>query len=1692
MISLKTTPQGVIPQKQTSVPQESHGVAGTPPSTAGIVPEEKKEKSQAVVSQPVPVPQEKPTSIKRDFETLPRFYKATWSPDRPGYVPPPKKYVEETKETTATIGGGRIANPIAQPTASNPAVQNTSGSTSVGNKKDIQKSSELQLSPIQKESCLEPSRNDIVDYGLEDDDFISIVQALFSKLTLKGLPSLEIPPPSYAITLLNMHAFFERANRKEFLSDIDYMTALALFGGRRFLQASEILRKLESELLNKIESSGGDQCLSYPSPKGGSSSLIRSSYSRFPTKGTISGSGANTATNSSAQAIRLMNKASKLEVLIADGMNQHFQLSEKLNSLKRATDLFLGMRVSPSVMSAPSKFYGEDIYTSLIKLHPHLTRLLLILLTDQSECLKAATLRTLDFVLENMGCSLGNYVVHILKAIVSTYPNSSAPPFAHDSFNASLLSNTSGYPAHSDPNKISPRIEAAIYGKDITKKKLSFEETTGSLPANYIPIIMDQSMQSSRKYLTMYNHLLETYVSVLSSISSQILHHIFTGVILSHSFAPEISLDLRAILLRIAEKIVTICQGDLILNPIFLTGIMNEQNSQNEQLASAAQTLWQALRAKIFPNCSPKSKKQIIDWLYEGLVGLAEAMAREDKNTGQNEEGGISAKAEEEIVYKLAKFIDVAIVLTADKPSQEEGNALVLRPKVEDRADMISLVNPLIYWLSFTMAAEGRMELFKQTWSCLSSILNSLRDLMDFDVNALLLPLLAKVNDHCKHSCPTLPMLQFLTIVLKGLKLHSDPEFNVNRDQETESHTKEMQMFLTEFIQNLSSHIPSFPSEDIFGVFDTLLELALPYLIVDQIPFLVADLTDKFTLKSKKQKASLGNLIQGILKSSVTYIENNKQLLAKAILTEASSNVVTFFDVVLDYCMIQNKDVDFTALEILGKKDSKKPGNLHEKFMEKLNFLIDLLKSLSENHRSLYCKLIRYQNLGEFLKNLINNGHSSIRLRAHEIMEILCNYYIAHMQNVVANRQNHNSFLMRQQEESKKIREISAGSDLSSALTSNEMIRKDQLLLGKHILGVVKQSLEVTPDSYMQFNSLILLDLMFQSILPVPSFSAELEKNKSQKKSPEKGAKISGIIDLEQAEYDQLNVEYRSHDYKYLNMRMLAILKLWPYIQNSLNSPWSNIRSISYGLICSMLKVDIHDYKGSFKDKLKSIVLPLLLNLLGSKESESKAGGLNILGSLCGLSYDVTRQSNLGDSLIFFRRNSGFVSLAIWQQVFDLQEDWDSTIREAAIVLIQLSAPRDSVRHFHKVQVESKNLKMNFLATRLGNFCKIASSQIMQFGTSKKRPSEEISSLLETLDLVGRTTDITTTGMDEDIIRLECGAPGLNSKSNLSMLGSANNNTTNTKNTITANETSNLNNKIADSNNTSSFISSNEEPEEADEEYFFIDKYSDDQIKDIISIFRNDFKPPKNLWIEKNAGDSQEICDYDYDEMAVAAGVPSSSGTLPIGSKALAGELPLSGTSGRPYQIVDILEDKLVDNIIPAVREKPIEKEKQNQVRQKAVGIIPASSISSGTNPIKNEQILQVAPKKPELAYGERFEPGEKQHKLTSEPEKKKNDPLDAEPYKFFTPDEDYNPDDLEIIDVEDEEFLGQLEGGEVPVLKNAYATKKSKRPPEARGKSGGKARVAPGIGGAESTAASKCACCCFSKNRTCSPSCIN
>ncbi len=87
--------------------------------------------------------------------------------------------------------------------------------------------------------------------------------------------------------------------------------------------------------------------------------------------------------------------------------------------------------------------------------------------------------------------------------------------------------------------------------------------------------------------------------------------------------------------------------------------------------------------------------------------------------------------------------------------------------------------------------------------------------------------------------------------------------------------------------------------------------------------------------------------------------------------------------------------------------------------------------------------------------------------------------------------------------------------------------------------------------------------------------------NKSnQNQSNEKYGRntFENAIDIETIEINESTPELEVTDERYLHMRLNLVFKLWPFIQSALNSAWSNIRSICYGLICSMLKVDLRDF----------------------------------------------------------------------------------------------------------------------------------------------------------------------------------------------------------------------------------------------------------------------------------------------------------------------------------------------------------------------------------------------------------------------------------------------------------------------------------------------------------------------------------
>ena len=73
---------------------------------------------------------------------------------------------------------------------------------------------------------------------------------------------------------------------------------------------------------------------------------------------------------------------------------------------------------------------------------------------------------------------------------------------------------------------------------------------------------------------------------------------------------------------------------------------------------------------------------------------------------------------------------------------------------------------------------------------------------------------------------------------------------------------------------------------------------------------------------------------------------------------------------------------------------------------------------------------------------------------------------------------------------------------------------------------------------------------------------------------------------------------------------MLYSLKIWKFLEDSLKSSWSTIRSISFGVIClvikgaSAMRLKANDSVKSLS-KLKSFVMPLVNNLLNSAKNQN-------------------------------------------------------------------------------------------------------------------------------------------------------------------------------------------------------------------------------------------------------------------------------------------------------------------------------------------------------------------------------------------------------------------------------------------------------------------------------------------------------
>ena len=70
-----------------------------------------------------------------------------------------------------------------------------------------------------------------------------------------------------------------------------------------------------------------------------------------------------------------------------------------------------------------TRIKNEEAYKYLLKLQPHLVQVLLLNIDSHIQAVRMASLKTLEFLFDTLGCNLDESLLQILVAIIKTYPS---------------------------------------------------------------------------------------------------------------------------------------------------------------------------------------------------------------------------------------------------------------------------------------------------------------------------------------------------------------------------------------------------------------------------------------------------------------------------------------------------------------------------------------------------------------------------------------------------------------------------------------------------------------------------------------------------------------------------------------------------------------------------------------------------------------------------------------------------------------------------------------------------------------------------------------------------------------------------------------------------------------------------------------------------------------------------------------------------------------------------------------------------------------------------------------------------------------------------------------------------------------------------------------------------------------------
>lgn len=563
-----------------------------------------------------------------------------------------------------------------------------------------------------------------------------------------------------------------------------------------------------------------------------------------------------------------------------------------------------------------------------------------------------------------------------------------------------------------------------------------------------------------KTHVTLLNNLLETYISVLSSISSHILHQIFYEVIVpcltnqpfdedkvrldqmdkeEQQIYLESCAEIKIYAVKIAEKIITICQGDLMINKSLLDILVKtssatsfkkqaDLNSPGEQLRIQLKNLWHNIRTKVFTNYSMNGFRKLIEWLVTKMSLLAQNCTILDGKSSASEIAMLELG--EDDLLQLSQYLEIITIISVGRTTnQDEANSLI-KIKYDFCMDLYLLLNPLLFWLDFSVEREERLNLFKQVYQTIKDVLDNLPPKkVDIDILQIIIPILQRTSEYLRQNSPTQSMLKFLDIVLTDIRLGKFCQISY----------PDLKLFFLDQLCSLVNYITFCLFEDIFPVFDKLLSLCQDTMNERILRKCILALTDKYTMKNKAQKQSIQGFMKALIEMSVARLADQKQKKPSSFselemleiynhdinlenpqrptnqAKEGNQSQDTLFDVMLDYCFFENDDepaqvaaeilrpvgdsgasahIDDSILRKEKNLQFRSPQDLHEIFIDKLQFFIDSLSMLSERHSPLFIKLLLNPKFKTCLFSLLERGETCIRLKCHEILEVIGQYYI--------------------------------------------------------------------------------------------------------------------------------------------------------------------------------------------------------------------------------------------------------------------------------------------------------------------------------------------------------------------------------------------------------------------------------------------------------------------------------------------------------------------------------------------------------------------------------------------------------------------------------------------------------------------------------------------------------------------------